>query len=146
MDLALLVYGISLLDKFHVLFAVLTAVAVITLMGSLMFRATELSVNTWDSESTKKEKRNGHPSNHRISWTAAICALLFILVNIIIPSEKTAYTMVGAYAAQKVAENPQVRDMSGKVLTIINQKLDHYVEQGIEEATKRVEKKDNGKN
>ena len=49
--------------------------------------------------------------------------------------------MVGAYAAQKVAENDKVQQMSGKVLTIIEQKLDSYIEDGIKEAEDKVEKK-----
>jgi hypothetical protein len=61
-------------------------------------------------------------------------------VTVLIPNEKTAYTMVGAYAAQKVVENNKVQDMSGKVLTIINQKLDTYIDEGIQEAEKKAEK------
>ena len=59
---------------------------------------------------------------------------------IIIPSQKTAYMMVGAYATQRVAENPKVQDMSGKVLTIIEQKLDGYIEDGIKEAEDKIKK------
>jgi hypothetical protein len=61
-------------------------------------------------------------------------------LNVLLPSEKTAYTMVAAYAAQKVAENDKVQQMSGKVLTIIEQKLDGYIEDGIKEAEAKVSK------
>jgi hypothetical protein len=71
----------------------------------------------------------------RLIVTGIITAWVMILV----PTEKTAYTMVGAYAAQKVAENSKVQQMSGKVLTIIEQKLDGYIEDGIKEAQKKVE-------
>jgi hypothetical protein len=56
--------------------------------------------------------------------------------------------MVGAYAAQKVAENDKVQQMSGKVLTIIEQKLDAYIDEGMKEAEdklKKAEEKANGK-
>ena len=49
--------------------------------------------------------------------------------------------MVGAYTAQRVAENPKVQAMSGKVVTIIEQKLDSYIEEGIAEAEKNVKSK-----
>ena len=73
-------------------------------------------------------------------WVAT-CAAVFL---IFLPTEKTAYTMVGAYAAQKVAENDKVQAMSGKVLTIIEQKLDNDIEDGIKEAEDKA-KKVNGK-
>ena len=63
------------------------------------------------------------------------------LVQVMLPSQKTAYTMVGAYAAQKVAENEKVQQMSGKVLQTIEQKLDGYIDEGFAEAKKKLEKK-----
>ena len=48
--------------------------------------------------------------------------------------------MVAAYAAQKVSENDKVQQMSGKVLTIIEQKLDGYIAEGIKEAESKVKK------
>ena len=74
------------------------------------------------------------------SWKAFWVAVAAFWVLILIPSEKTAYTMVGAYAAQKVAENEKVQQMSGKVLTIIEQKLDSIIEDGIKEAQNKVDK------
>jgi hypothetical protein len=61
-------------------------------------------------------------------------------VAILIPSEKTAYIMVGAYATQKVAENEKVQETGQKVLSIINNKLDSYVEEGIKKATEAATK------
>jgi len=149
MDLALLVYGISLLHKISTFFLVLTFIAVAVLIVSLIYRGAELSINTWDGPDRVKWKEERIPGTMKLVWTSAVVAFILTLANIFVPSEKTAYTMVGAYAAQRVAEDPRVQDMSGKVLTIINQKLDHYVEEGLAEATSRVEKasgKSNTKN
>ena len=149
MDLALLVYGISLLSKISVFFAAMTFIGIAVLVVSLIYRGAELSINTWDDQQRVKWKQERIPGTMKIVWTSATVALVFCVLGIFVPSEKTAYTMVGAYAAQKVAEDPKVQDMSNKVLTIINQKLDHYVEEGLAEAEKRVEKasgKSNSKN
>jgi uncharacterized membrane protein len=149
MDLALLVYGISLLHKISAFFIALTFIAVAVLVVSLIYRGAELSINTWDGPDRVKWKEERIPGAMKLVWTSAIAAFFLTLANIFIPSEKTAYTMVGAYAAQKVAEDPRVQNMSGKVLTIINQKLDHYVDEGLAEAEKRLEKangKSNSKN
>lgn len=48
--------------------------------------------------------------------------------------------MVGAYAAQQVAENQKVQQMSGKVLQIIEQRLDGYITEGITAAEKATKK------
>ena len=149
MDLALLVYGISLLHKISAFFIALTFIAVAVLVVSLIYRGAELSINTWDGPDRVKWKEERIPGTMKLVWTSAIAAFFLTLANIFIPSEKTAYTMVGAYAAQKVAEDPRVQNMSGKVLTIINKKLDHYVDEGLAEAEKRLEKangKSNSKN
>lgn len=140
MDLALLVYGISLLHGIGGFF-----VAGILASGAgtaffFMWYVTETNrCSYYSKEENDKREANGVMC---ITWikrlipTGIICAFLLIFV----PTEKTAYTMVGAYAAQKVAENEKVQAMSGKVLTIIEQKLDSYIEDGIDEATKKTEK------
>ena len=71
---------------------------------------------------------------------AGSIVVISVLLNVILPNEKTAYTMVAAYAAQKVSENDKVQQLSGKVLTIIEQKLDGYIEDGIKEAESKVKK------
>jgi hypothetical protein len=38
--------------------------------------------------------------------------------------------MVGAYAAQRLAQNSEVQELSGKVLTIIEQQMDKYIAEG----------------
>jgi hypothetical protein len=123
MDLALLVYGVSLLEKVQG-FLVFLAVA----FGVLTFFF--FLFNVVDGKS---------PFVLRTISNAVACGVLAFLA-ILIPSEKTAYTMVGAYAAQKIATDPRTQEVGGKVLTIINQKLDSYVDAGIKEAEKQAKK------
>jgi hypothetical protein len=49
--------------------------------------------------------------------------------------------MVGAYATQKIAENDKVQETGSKVLKIINQKLDGFIDEGIEQAEKSAKGK-----
>lgn len=122
MELALLVWIISMLNGF-------TGLAIV---GVTAFIGLSVIIGITFCEVGDKYYKN-------LKWSvpgAVICALIAIAI----PSEKTAYTMVGAYAAQKVAEDPKVRDMSGKVLTLIEQKLDNYIDEGLKEAEKKVKK------
>ena len=146
MDLALLVYAISLIGdlKYFVVlvsFALAITVAVTGIYtASWYFGGYEYS---WDlkRDGTLKDQIQKSRDSFKNIFTKSIPWLaLSVFVGFIIPSEKTAYTMVGAYAAQKIAQDDRTVEVSGKVLTIINQKLDSFVEAGIEEAEARATK------
>lgn len=111
MELAVLVWLISMLNA-------LGALTVMLAIASLLAMAVFLIVI---SESY------GEKVSYRNPALAFVLAIFLFLVSIAIPSEKTAYIMVGAYAAQKIATDPKVQQMSSKVLTIIEQKLDSYI-------------------
>jgi len=127
MDLALLVYAISLLHGISTFFVALILVCGAVGIGNFIY---------WIDYSNSKEREEGV---RKRLWKAFWVGVISAWVLIIIPTEKTAYTMVGAYAAQKVAENDKVQQMSGKVLTIIEQKLDSIIDDGVEEAKKKAE-------
>ena len=129
MDLALLVYVISLLKSIGTFFFIITAVCVLSLIANAIYYSDYCNDGSESAKSTISRM-----------WKSFWFAVLSCWVVILIPSEKTAYTMVGAYAAQKVAENDKVQQMSGKVLTIIEQKLDGYIEEGIKEAEDKLSK------
>ncbi len=128
MDLALLVYGITTLGNFKAFLAVLMVVCIGLSFGNI------LGMDSWVNEEKKAL---------RWKWAKRWVIILVCLgaLQVVLPSQKTAYTMVGAYAAQKVSENEKVQQMSGKVLTIIEQKLDGYIEEGIAEAKDRLKEK-----
>lgn len=50
------------------------------------------------------------------------------IIKTLLPTEKTAYMMVAAYATQKIYESPETAKIQEKVLTLINQKLDSFIE------------------
>lgn len=144
MDLALLVYGISIL---HSINNFLTTVVVV---GSIVTSITTFVYLCFRLDSPSKYDYMDKPKsevekswNDKKDFVAKIIKfsipVLFVasILAIILPSEKTAYIMVGAYTAQKVAENPEVQKLSGKVLTIIENKLDTYVD----EAEKKIKEK-----
>lgn len=73
-------------------------------------------------------------------WFMTILPIFSMLVTVLIPNEKTAYTMVAAYAAQKVVERPETQDMAKDVLTIINSKVKKYALESVEELEKAQKK------
>lgn len=147
MDLALLVYAISLLEKFQVFFGFVIGTAAVAAVGTLIFTLDagsggyEYSWNLNKDGTLKESVLAKRAAVKKFLKWSVIVLVISSFIQIFIPSEKTAYTMVGAYAAQKVAENDKVQVISGKVLKVIEQKLDSYIEDGLDEVEKRKGKK-----
>lgn len=139
MDLALLVYGINVLGKLGVVLGLATAFGIVVFGISTLVRVFHTK-ETWDSKQDDEIKQGRRDASVTVMKYAGSIVVVSILLNVILPNEKTAYTMVAAYAAQKVSENDKVQQMSGKVLTIIEQKLDGYIAEGIKEAESKVKK------
>ena len=127
MDLALLVYAISLLKPLNDALGVVNIC--ITLLVCLgLFFALINAVNHWKWFKSK------------LVWMVVTFCVVGT-IKIFIPEEKTAYMMVGAYTAQKIAQDPKTAQIGARILTILNQKLDLYIAEGLEQAEKATEKK-----
>ena len=122
MTLALLIYAIATLESLRWgLIALLTISMVVLLCVTVDFQYTDAG--------RAKQSRN----IRRSMTVAAIATVLLVFT----PSTRTAYTMVGAYAAQHIAQDPKVQETGSKVLTIINQKLDSVIQDNIVEQIKK---------
>lgn len=141
MELALLVYGISLLHSVGIVTAISVLVCFATAAVFLIYRMADCGQEEYLN--AEKNKKRAESAEWAMKWAKrwATAGAIGVLILVIVPTEKTAYTMVGAYAAQKIAENEKVQDTGQKVLTIINQKLDSYIQEGIESLEKKASKK-----
>lgn len=140
MDLALLVYGISVIVNIKesliigtILFAVGFACLTIVKMIYDMTSESDIMCNIQEYTEIKN-------AVNRWWKTVGIVAAVVTFFNVITPSEKTMYVMVGSYAAQKITENDKVVAMSSKVLKIIETKLDGYIDDAEKELKQKVEK------
>lgn len=140
MELALLVYAISLLPKISGFLTALIIGCGIASAAFFMYRVAELPIHSWDSETTRKEKLANQPFAEKWMKRFGIIALILGFISISIPSERTAYMMVGAYTAQTVAQNEKVQETGKKVIDLINQKLDSFIDEGAEQVEKAAEK------
>lgn len=112
MDLAILVYLISILKPI-----VVTCSALMFLSIVIVCIATiEAGVNrNMDSKSYISLRR----------WCIAGIVISGIGL-MFIPSERTAYMMVGAYTAQKIATDPTVAKLNTKIIELVERKIDEY--------------------
>lgn len=115
MELALFVYLAGILTQLKIVLGVL--------VGATVFYGVVYSM-IWSDNKIFYEETT--PYNKR--WIGIGVALIFSLA--VIPSERVAYTMAGAYAVQSVAEHSTTAEISSKVVDVINMKLDEYLKEG----------------
>ena len=140
MDLVWLVYLISLLTPIGTFFTMIAVFCAFALVGLMIYRGAECDQRTYYNDAANAKQ------TEKAKWTMArVKTVLIVFIPCVtfltfLPTPKTAYMMVGAYAAQKVAENGKVQETGGKVLALINQKLDQYLDDGIKELQDKAEK------
>lgn len=146
MDLTLLVYGISILGKIEPALIAIICIISTVLVGCLAYRFVGLGIESWDTAIIIKQKMEKRPPIEK--WIKRFFIILGVtsLFAIVIPSEKTAYMMVGAYTTQKFTENEKVQETGKKVLKLIEQKLDTYIDEGIKDAERQANKAIKGGN
>jgi len=117
MELALLVYGISVLSAINgLLFFVCFCLAIM-----IIAKLVSYDFNRY------KDKEELWKTASKVIQKYAIIFLVLSSITVLIPSQKTMYVMVGAYAAQKVAQSPETRIISEKVLKVIEKELDEQI-------------------
>jgi hypothetical protein len=130
MELVWLVYGISLLENMIPLLGMICTVSVVGLITSIIY-SIEMNPQRYDSKIELEwkviKKARAKKIITRMTWALVISSVLLV----VIPSKKTIYVMLGAYAAQKLSENEDVKTIGGKVYTIINSELDEYFDKAL---------------
>lgn len=120
MELALLVYLISILKPIHTACFVIIGLSSVLLILVIITRIEMHAVYNNDPTSRSLEL---HKSMRR--WVIAAFVVGTLGVTFI-PTERTAYMMVGAYTAQKIATDPTVARLNAKVIELIERKIDEY--------------------
>lgn len=129
MELALLVYAISLIEPIKITAALAFSIPLLILFIGLTVDNDALVVFKYKS----------------LNVLIGLLCVLCLTILVFIPNKKTAYMMVGAYAAQKVYDNPTTERLSNKVIQSIEGKLDFYIEEARKEATEQIKGQINGK-
>ena len=126
MELALLVYFVSVVGTFSellgllslLLFSVSIAFAITLLIG-------DLGVNKGYGE-TEEELNNQLKIKSiltkSIKWTIPL-TIIFALLSVLLPTERTVYLMTASYATQTIAQNDRVQKIGSDVLEVVEKKL-----------------------
>ena len=126
MELALLVYFASVVGTFS---SLLVAFSFILLIISIVFviilLAGNLGVNEYGYET---ENKLNHQLKIKYVLTKSIkltipLTVIFALISVLLPTERTVYLMTAAYATQTIAQNDRVQKIGSDVLEVVEKKL-----------------------
>lgn len=143
MSLLLLTYIINILKPLHTLIFV---IATLSSTSSMVYVVWCTSINDGYYYSYQKDKEGNVLSKvlekekqyHKYGKMAIITTIISFILSTFVPSEKTGYMMLAAYATESVVTNEKIinkvdkivtesDNITNKVVTIINQKLDSYI-------------------
>lgn len=126
MELALLVYFASVVGSIStllgmssaVLFAVSTAFIITLLFGNL-------GVKQYRDETQDELENELKIKNILVKSTKWVIpfAVIFALISVLLPTERTVYLMTAAYATQTIAQNDRVQKIGSDVLEVVENKL-----------------------
>ena len=108
-------YFIDVIENFGCLMVLTLAIASIVAFIS----GTVGASYNWDDRDVEKRV-------FKTSFTVLLIAALFL---VFLPSKKTMYLMVGAYAVERVVETPEAKEFGDKLLKIVNNKLDELTKE-----------------
>lgn len=103
-DLALYLYLVDIIGNIPIALISFLVVAIILIFFGLIH---------WE-----------HEGNSKILKIGAIIAVINILILVLIPSKKTMYMMMAVETGNKIIQQPEIKELLNKTLTIINHKLD----------------------
>ena len=135
MSLALLVYFIYSISGLKLILSLATVCSFCALFISTAIKLGRENYS-WNYDrhgNLKEDVKHFRGMIDKIVKYSFISLLVSSFIVAIIPSEKTAWLMVGAYAGQKIAENDKVQELSGKVITIIESKINEYAMKEVKE-------------
>lgn len=127
MSLALLVYLISTLKGVGIVSLIALIVSTLMFCAFTMGRDTDKDDNY--RRLNKEEKKTYEDECNKSATYSFFVACFAVLMIIFVPNERDAYIITGAYMAQKIYESPETAKLQGKVLTILNNKLDGYIQE-----------------
>ena len=128
MELALLVYFASVVGAISgllgllsfLLFSVSIAFVITLLIGDLGVK--NYSYATATDQELENELKIKKILIKSIKWTIPL-TIIFALLSVLLPTERTVYLMTAAYATQTIAQNDRVQKIGSDVLEVIEKKL-----------------------
>ena len=126
MELALLVYFASVVGSISTFLGLLAFILVSVSTASIVtLLVGDLGVykDSWDTDQKlDNELKIKKILIKSVKWTIPL-TVVFALVSVLLPTERTVYLMTAAYATQTIAQNDRVQKIGSDVLEVVEKKL-----------------------
>lgn len=126
MELALLVYFASVVGGVSTLLGISSAVLfLVSTVFIITLLVGKLGVKEY-SYDTEEELENGLKIKKVLIKSIKLTipfAVIFALLSVLLPTERTVYLMTAAYATQTIAQNDRVQKIGSDVLEVVEKKL-----------------------
>lgn len=121
MTLALLVYLVAAIP---LLGFVLTLFAIVISVGfALFFVSSSISMDVYGHYGDGHNEVVKAKSTRKFLRAKLWIPITLILAAVLIPSKTTIYTMIAAYAGQKIAETPQAQQIGNDAVDVLHELL-----------------------
>lgn len=121
MTLAFLVYLVSVVPTLGVLF---TLFAVLTsIIFGLFLLSSCIGLDVYSSYGDEHKEVVKARSTLKLLRSKVWIPISFIVLAALIPSKTTIYTMIAAYAGQKIAETPQAQQIGSDAVDVLHELL-----------------------
>lgn len=124
MELAFIVYLIGVLPAVAQVLSTIGGLGSFVLICGgclLLIISRNITCYSWDDKEEAAENRRLCAVWGKRSLKLSILTLFIALFTQLIPSEKTMYTMVAAYAGQKIAETPQAAQIANDGVNVLKE-------------------------
>lgn len=121
MTLALLVYLVSVIPSIGMAIGTISVLVCLGFGGVLLFSALTLSVYGEYGQEHKEVIRAKTMQKGLINKLWIPITLIFVAT--LIPDKTTIYTMIAAYAGQKIAEAPQAQQIGNDAVDVLHELL-----------------------
>ena len=126
MELALLVYFASVVGTFSGLLGLLSFLLFsVSIAFVITLSVGDLGVKTCYGE-TEEELNNQLKIKSILTKSIKLTipfAVIFVLLSVLLPTERTVYLMTAAYATQTIAQNDRVQKIGSDFLEVVEKKL-----------------------
>ena len=138
MELLFLIYIINTLDPIHHFLTVVGGISIA--VAVVIYSVIALSFAEDDNEEFRKKA---------VPYANSVVKILIFssILDVVIPNEKTAYMMTAGYIAQHIAQSDAMDKainestvITNKIVTIVNKKLDSYIDESTKEIEEQVAK------
>ena len=126
MELALLVYFASVVGTFSALLGIFSFILlVISMVFVITLLIGDLGIKKrygGTEEELNNQLKIKSILTKSVKWTIPL-TIIFALLSVLLPTERTVYLMTAAYATQTIAQNDRVQKIGSDVLEVVENKL-----------------------